>query len=433
VVAGAGLAGLAAARALERDGARVTIVEARDRVGGRVQTLRDGFRRRQHAEAGADLIEGEQSFTRDLARDLGLKTTRILRRGWGFYTCDRRGLRRVRAVSGIFENAARRLQPEIAAYRLADERWDSPIVAAIARRPVARWLADQRAEPAFVRGITGLRGFFLADPDDLSLVALVDQFAGGSPAANETFRIVGGNDQLATVLVRSLDARLLLDAAVRRIVRTSRGVRVTVERRGRRSELAADFAVVTLPATTLRSVRMEPGLPPPQARAIATLRYGPATRLVLQFERRWWKKEDRPTAFGSDEPTGAIWDGNEEQRGAPGILTFLAGGGASAALQRILRDEGVPGVTRRLEWLGRPATVLAARTVAWTDDPWVRGGYAYFDPGFDPGLRPWLARPAGRLVFAGEHTATRWQGYMNGAIESGLRAAAEVRALHAEP
>jgi len=71
--------------------------------------------------------------------------------------------------------------------------------------------------------------------------------------------------------------------------------------------------------------------------------------------------------------------------------------------------------------------------LTWEDDPWWRGGYAVFDPSFDPSLRPWLARPAGRVVFAGEHTSLRWQGYMNGAIESGKRAAAEVRVLSELP
>jgi monoamine oxidase len=83
-------------------------------------------------------------------------------------------------------------------------------------------------------------------------------------------------------------------------------------------------------------------------------------------------------------------------------------------------------------WLaatGQPAPLLASQAVVWDDDPWVRGGYAVFDPTFDPGLRQWLARPAGRILFAGEHTSQHWQGYMNGAIESGRRAAAEVRAL----
>jgi monoamine oxidase len=67
--------------------------------------------------------------------------------------------------------------------------------------------------------------------------------------------------------------------------------------------------------------------------------------------------------------------------------------------------------------------------VTWERDPWARGGYAVFDPSFDPRLRAWLARPFERVLFAGEHTSDRWQGYMNGALESGLRAAAEVRAL----
>jgi monoamine oxidase len=66
--------------------------------------------------------------------------------------------------------------------------------------------------------------------------------------------------------------------------------------------------------------------------------------------------------------------------------------------------------------------------VSWENDPWARGGYAFFDPGYKPALRDSLARPFGRIFFAGEHTSVRWQGYMNGAVESGLRAADEVAA-----
>jgi len=107
----------------------------------------------------------------------------------------------------------------------------------------------------------------------------------------------------------------------------------------------------------------------------------------------------------------------------------VAGGEASDALQAIWKAGGADVVAARLSWLGTPAPVLAARTISWEHDPWARGGYAYFDPAFDPRLRDWLARPAGRIVFAGEHTSIRWQGYMNGAVESGLRAAAEIAAI----
>jgi monoamine oxidase len=154
-------------------------------------------------------------------------------------------------------------------------------------------------------------------------------------------------------------------------------------------------------------------------------------RLLLQFDRRFWKVRGRPLAFGTDLPAGAIWDGNEQQKGRAGILSFLAGGQASKALQEVVGREGIAGVVKQIGWLGRPSSVLTARTIAWDHDPWVRGGYAYFDPGFDPLWRAWLARPAGRIVFAGEHTSIKWQGYMNGAIESGRRAAAEIAALSA--
>src|SRR4029079_11612398 len=95
VIGGAGLAGLSAARALEGRGAAVTVVEARNRVGGRVWTLRDQFAGGQFAEAGADLIEEEQEHVLGLARDLGLKPERILRESFGFYGPDARGRRRI--------------------------------------------------------------------------------------------------------------------------------------------------------------------------------------------------------------------------------------------------------------------------------------------------------------------------------------------------
>src|SRR5712692_6158683 len=88
IVAGAGLAGLSAARRLEGRGAAVTMVEARDRVGGRVWTIREGFAARQHAEAGADLIEQEQEHVLKLAWEVGLAPVRILREGFGFYGPD---------------------------------------------------------------------------------------------------------------------------------------------------------------------------------------------------------------------------------------------------------------------------------------------------------------------------------------------------------
>jgi monoamine oxidase len=431
VVAGAGLAGLSAARTLEARGAAVTIVEARDRVGGRVWTLRDGFAGRQHAEGGADLIEGQQEHVLKLARELGLKPVRILRDGFGFYGPDARGNRRIHLGPGAFATVRKLLRSDIEDFKLAEERWDSAVAARLARMSVWDWLERKRVSASFKAAIRGFRGFFLADPEDLSVLPLVEFFAeSGPPGQDDMFRIPGGNDRLAIGMAKRLRGSLLQESTVRRVVQRPDGVTVTIEdRAGRRSELAADYFVCALPAGTARDVVFEPGLPEPQREAIAHLRYGCATRLLLQFDRRFWTKRGRPIAFGSDLPTGAVWDGNEQQKGPRGILSFVAGGRASSALQEILAREGEAGVIRRIEWLGKPSTLLASKRVVWENDPWAQGGYAYFDPCFDPLWRAWLARPAGRIVFAGEHTSIKFQGYLNGAIESGLRAAAEIAAM----
>ena len=148
IVGGAGLAGLSAARALEARGATVTIVEARDRVGGRVWTLRDGFAGRQHAEAGADLIEEEQEHVLKLARELGLKPVRILRDGFGFYGPDARGNRRINQGPGAFATIGKLLESEIEDFKLCEERWDSAVGARLARTSVWDWLERTRASVA---------------------------------------------------------------------------------------------------------------------------------------------------------------------------------------------------------------------------------------------------------------------------------------------
>jgi len=435
LVAGAGLAGLAAARDLAAAGANVTVVEARDRVGGRVWTIRSGFTDNQYADAGGDLIDEDQQAIRDLAGQLGLKLARILRGGFAYVRPDRAGKPAIVARSGMrgWDRLGKALAPVGTPYRLAEQRWDTPIAAAIARRSVASWLDDIRADADLRATAIGLRGFFLADPEELSLIAFADQFTNDdSPAPGPMYRIEGGNDRLATALAAALDSRLHLNAEVIAISQRGSNVRVSVKQSGGAlSQIACDYAIVTLPASVLRRIPISPALPPQQHEAIGRLKYGRATKTLLQFSRRFWRVPGRPRAFGSALPFGAVMDANEQQRGRPGILALLAGGGASDATQEITARDGPRGLVNTLDWLGADhAELVASRQVVWEQDPYARGGYAYFDPSFDPSLRSWLAQPAGRLFFAGEHTSIKWQGYMNGAVESGRRAAAEVVAVH---
>ena len=434
VVAGAGLAGLAAARDLIEMGAEVAVVDARDRVGGRVWTVRDGFKERQHAEAGGDMIDEGQREICQLAGELGLKLAPILRSGFGYVRQNGTDRPRIaqRNVARGWDLLARRLQPLIRGYRLAEQRWDSPITTSIARRSVAEWLDETHAEDELRAAAVGLRGFFLADPEELSLIALVDQFAPDDDVGpGRMYRIEGGNDRLAAALAAPLRSRLQLKTEVVAVSHRGQGVRVSVRNGRALAQMACDYLAMTLPASVLRRIPFTPSLPAQQHDALARLKYGHATKTLLQFSRRFWRIPGRPRAFGSPLAFGALWEGNEEQRGTGGILSLLAGGAASDATRAIVAREGVAGLVRALEWLGsKRVDLLAWQQVVWEDDPFARGGYAFFDPDFDTTLRPWLARPCNRIVFAGEHTSVRWQGYMNGAVETGRRAAAEIAAIH---
>jgi monoamine oxidase len=225
---------------------------------------------------------------------------------------------------------------------------------------------------------------------------------------------------LIEALVRAAAPRVLLQHRVTAIAQAADRVMVTaIDDRGMQQQIEADAAIVALPASTLRDVTIAPALPEPQSRAIRSLRYGRATKVVMETTRDPFR--GRARAFATDTPLGAFWDG-----GGRYVLTFLAGGSASAAL-RARAQSGAAAVLSDLCWLGMTAAPVGVMHAAtWEDDPFARGGYAYFDPAFDPAVRPLLARQAGRLAFAGEHTSERWQGFMNGAVESGLRAAREI-------
>jgi len=434
LVVGAGLAGLAAARDLIALRADVKVIDARDRIGGRVWTIRDKFAEGQYAEAGGDLIDEGQDEIRGLCKDLDLKLTRILRGGFGYVRADSSGKPRIvaRDASHGWERLASALADRIRPYRLAEQRWDSPIASDLARCSVAQWLDQSRADAELRTTATGMRGFFLADPEELSLIALVDQFGAEDRTMPwKTYRIEGGNDRLATALAAPLGARLHLNTELVAVSHRGQSVRATVKHGRTAAPISCDYLLLALPATTLRRVPITPALPAQQHEAISRLSYGRATKTLVQFSRRFWRMPGRPSAFGSALPFGAVWDANEQQRGRAGILSLLAGGGASDASQTILARDGAQGFADALGWLGSDhASVIESRQIVWEHDPLARGGYAYFDPGFDPQLRAWLARPAGHIFFAGEHTSIKWQGYMNGAVESGRRAAAEIAAAH---
>jgi monoamine oxidase len=430
IVAGGGLAGLTAARALARSRVSVTILEARERLGGRVRTVR--LEAGQHGELGGEFIDADQKEIRSLCDELAVPLVRVLRSG---FTHRFRGddgdyhVSRTRPWSELESLVA----PLLRRFKAAGGNPESEAVRDIATWSLRAWLRECGASSSQHSMADALRGFFLADPDDISVLPLIEQLAsGGSPAQAEMYRVDGGNDRLVDAIAHDAGARILPRHRVTAVAQAADRVVVTaIDAQGHQHQLEAGAVIVTLPASVLADVAFTPPLAAEQWRAIRSLRYGAATKVVVQSPRDPFRGKAR--AFASDTPLGAFWDGSEGQLPNSNsqvarrfVLTFLAGGSSSRTLQA-RAQRGPHSVLSDLCWLGMAgAPVDAVHTTTWEDDPFARGGYAYLDPGFDPSWRAQLSRRAGRIVFAGEHTSERWQGYMNGAVESGLRAAKEI-------
>jgi monoamine oxidase len=428
VVAGGGLAGLSAARDLQRHGLQVHVLEARDRLGGRVHTVRDTDG--AHVEAGGEFIDHAHTAIRSLADDLGLPLTRVLRAGFGLALHDGRRTNVLATAARPWRALERRLRPVVDAYREAGASWDTATADAIARRTVSALVLPEAPSRQLRAFIESLRGFYLAEPGDLSGLVLVDQLLGGEPPGRtRTSRVAGGNDRIVRALARGIRrrGRVDLDCVVRAVRQDDRGVRITATAAGRQQEIGADYVVVAMPPPLVAACRFDPPLPARQRAALAAVWMGAATKVSLRFARPWWRRGGRPRGFGSNLPCGAVWEAAEDQHAA--VLTLLGGASASASLAGAARRPGA--AAEMLRWLGRPSDAgrLLGDAVSWERERWSGGGYAVFGPGFAPRDRRLLSAPHGRIVFAGEHASERWQGFMNGAVESGQAAARDVAAL----
>lgn len=438
VVVGGGLSGLVAARDLAREGAAVHVIEARSRLGGRIWTLRDAAFSPYSVEAGGEFIDGGHKAIRALTRELGLTLVRVLRAGFGLALERNGGVVVHRKQTAVWRAFKKALAPLAATLEEVNRDWDSTAAQAIARRSLDEVLAARRAS-SDVRGMaSALRGFFLADSSTLSaLVGVELSMEDTSPAEVPLYRIEGGNDRLILALTPGRNVRFSGGEVVTAVRQDANGVLLTLEGKGgARDAVAADYVVVTVPAPVLLSWDFSPPLPEEQRRALAALDYGAATKAMLRFATPWWRRgEDRPRrgdrgprAFATNLPIGAVWDAAEEQRGAA-ILTLLGGGSSSLALRELIERDGAHGIRRQLEWLGETEPIEAIEEIAWDRDRWARGGYAFFSASFDPAWRDALARAFGRVLFAGDHTSRMFQGYMEGAVDSGHRVAKELAGL----
>lgn len=414
LVIGAGMAGLSAARQLADRGFKVTVLEARDRIGGRIHTDRSLG---SAVDLGAAWIHGtDGNPIADLARRAKARTVAT---DWEAFALYRAG---EELGDGPIAAGERLAERWLAAAAKAAERGASVgelLAAEIARTgakadpatlAVARWMLAGAIELEYGE-----------DRDALSAIA----FDAEEAFEGDDVLFPGGYDALPRLLAEGLDVRL--GAAVEQITHDEAGVHVS----GAFGEIAADAAVLSVPLGVLQQGRIAitPGLPAGHRRALGQLRMGVLEKVVMRFEEPFWTKGLH--GLGALDSPIPVEYYPLDVLGAGPVLVALVGGNAARSLAS--RDEmaALKAVLSPLEQaMGRqlpaPKQIVRSR---WTDDPWAMGSYSVVRPGGEPEDREVLAEPVGpRLWLAGEHTVTDHPATVHGAWLSGRRVASKVLA-----
>ena len=441
-IVGAGFAGLAAARELTAKGVSALVLEARDRVGGRV--LNEDLGGGQAIEVGGQWVGPGQDRILALADAVGVGTyptygaeSLHVRYRNGKRSTDNAGLpddnpdvlSEFATALDKLESMAQTIEVERAWEAGHADEWDS--------QTVQTWMdANLSTEGAKLIMETIVQGVYAVEPRDISLLYMLtyakaaNSFANliGTEGGAQQDRFDGGSQLVAQRVAEQLGDRIIFDAPLRGVVQTGDGIVLKADG----VELHAKRAIIAIPPTLAARVDYDPILPARRDQLMQRMPMGSVIKVNAVYDEPFWRQEGLSGRAISDEgPIKTVFD-NTPKSGSPGILIGFIEGKEARDLS------GVTEVERREAALGSLARYFgdqAARPVRyiekdWTTEAYSRGCYgAFMAPGTLTQYGSALREPCGRIHWAGTETATAFAGYMDGAVRSGERAAAEMLEL----
>lgn len=454
-IIGGGAAGLTAAYRLGRAGRSATIFEASTRFGGRIFTRRDFNEDHQFCELGGELVDTNHTALRSLADELGVGIQRLAPEhddGEDIFNFNYRLYSSRDLIdssgNGDFEGVARKIARDQEALLDSEENWTAR-ARELDHMSLKAYLDALRGDaPAWVIDLLDLAylGEYGLPTDQQSALNLVDMI--GTDVKENGFRMFGDSDELFRIaggsssLTDALEARLPPTVSLRprhvltAITKLPNGLRLRFDGPSGVVETDCGAVVLALPFTKLRGVSglTSLGLDAEKLQTIQELGYGDNAKVMVGTKSRPWLSRERGFqaksngTFYSDRGMQVVWETSRAQPGDRGVLTnFLAGGvtDRNEAIRKMALGFQVisPAIADSFD-LSKVAEMF------WARHQFTLGSYASAKVGQYTTLLEHAATPAfdGRIQFAGEHTSPDFLGYMNGAVESGERAAAALLA-----
>jgi monoamine oxidase len=439
VVVGAGLAGLVAARDLLAADLSVLVLEARDRVGGRI--LNHTLKRGAVVEVGGQWVGPTQDHVLALAEELGVGLFPTNVEGEHFLAVDgnveRYGGDDFALPSDALADVAETQErlKEMATRVPLDEPWRAAEAATWDAQTVDAWLvANLKTEAGLGYWRTLVPALFSAETAEMSLLhflfycrsgGTIERLAATSGGAQES-RLEGGSQQLALRLADRLGGDVvLLGAPVTAISQDAGGVKVKHEG----GVVEAGRAIVALPPTLAGRIRYSPALPPLRDQLTQQVPMGYVTKVQLAYPEPFWRTEGLSgSVFSLEDEVSVIFDNSPPDLSCGVLLGFLEGGHARRTGKLLPEERKDLILTVFAKFFGpRAADPEEYVEKDWAAEEWSRGCYGgRFGTGVWTGYGEALREPVGRIHWAGTETAEVWNGYMDGAVRSGGRAAREV-------